>query len=78
MLGCCEHGNKPSDSITCGEFFLTSRETVSCSRRTLPQEVRVLSYFPKAIQVRNLHIKRNRWCMCSMAVEGLCADVIRA
>jgi hypothetical protein len=38
-VGCCQHGNEISGSIKAGNF-LTSRETISFSRRTILHGVR--------------------------------------
>ena len=35
MVGTCKRGNESSGTIKCGGVFLTSRYTVSFSRRTL-------------------------------------------
>jgi len=48
LAGCCELGNKPSDSIK-GEEFLTSPVTVGLSRRILPCEISYLF-----VRVRNI------------------------
>jgi len=48
LAGCCELGNKSSDSLK-GEEFLTSSVTAGFSRRILPCEIRYL-----CVRVRNI------------------------